>query len=365
MGVVMDRQELYALLGDAMRGTLPQGVAQPMFRPGKVKSRLIEGHPPEPSSEGALALLMRVAERSGSHVAAVGDDLFVLRTPDDAYFVDTLNSRFWLIYTTASADRLASLMRTAFLSQPALDSAWLPAAQLDALEGERQWIKSSFAADQLDPGGAGREGSSARRWRVQVEGDEPQELLQVVRQQLPNYAAATSLTAVGSLVDGPGASGQAFIIADYRGSFISSGESFEAVAGTLWRFVDRYERYITTLEHLYRLQAVALDGVGLSVDGDVAVISLPRPIADLRAFIGGLFDCRDPFRLWAVPREVAEGEWEANAVDLHVGHTLRLEITDRWIRILLDSETCGNTLARLVANLQHHFHAQTELAYAS
>ena len=56
------------------------------------------------------------------------------------------------------------------------------------------------------------------------------------------------------------------------------------------------------------------------------------------------------------------GQWEANAVDLHIGNTLRLEMTPRWMRILLGEHTCGNTLARLLANLQHRFDAQTRLA---
>lgn len=77
--------------------------------------------------------------------------------------------------------------------------------------------------------------------------------------------------------------------------------------------------------------------------------------------MANLFTSKEPFRLWAVPREVVRGQWEANAVDLHVGHVVRLEITSRWMRVLLDDTACGNTLARLIANLQHRFDARTEL----
>ncbi len=30
-----------------------------------------------------------------------------------------------------------------------------------------------------------------------------------------------------------------------------------------------------------------------------------------------------------------------------------MQISDRWIRLVLDEGSCGNTVARLVANLQH------------
>jgi hypothetical protein len=363
MRLEMERQELYSLLSEAMRGAIDQLGDWPLVRAGKVKSRLIEAHPPEASVDGARALLAEVAEQAGGNVSLLGDDLLVLATRDDAFFVDTLNPRFWLLYTTATAARLASLMRKQLLSRPAFDTAWFPAAQLDELEGERQWIKSSFVADDLNRGSQDGVQASPRRWRVQVEGVEPQELLEVVRERLPRYAAATALTAVGSLVSAPdNITGRAFVIADYRGSFVSSGDSFETVAGVLWRFVDRYEQYVRQLEGLYRLRTTNIDSVGLALDGEVAVIDLPRQIEDVPTFAASLFDCRDPFRLWAVPKEVAPGEWEANAVDLHIGQPLRLEITHQWIRVLLNDQTCGNTLARLIANLQHRFHAQTDIA---
>jgi hypothetical protein len=194
---------------------------------------------------------------------------------------------------------------------------------------------------------------------VQVEGDAPEELLDLAR-QVPRYAAAASLSAVGAILREPGI-GDARVVADYKGAFIASGASFDLVAGVLWRTMDRYETYVKTIEELHQLRISSGEETGLELDGDVAIIDFPVEVDDLEYFVGALFNAKEPFRLWAVPRKVAEDEWEANAVDLHVGQTLRLEITPQWMRVLLDGRTCGNTLARLVTNLQHRFHAQTEL----
>lgn len=92
------------------------------------------------------------------------------------------------------------------------------------------------------------------------------------------------------------------------------------------------------------------------------MIDFARPLVDVDRFVAGLFTSKEPFRLWAVPRKLDQEEWEANAVDLHVGQTLRLEITPRWMRVLLGEHTCGNTLARLITNLQHRFNAESRLA---
>jgi hypothetical protein len=69
---------------------------------------------------------------------------------------------------------------------------------------------------------------------------------------------------------------------------------------------------------------------------------------------------RRPFRLWGIP-EFAEGAARIEAVDLHVGHRLRLDVDQNWLRIYLERGSCGNSVARLVSNQQHHFNAALSL----
>lgn len=359
MGATMERQDFIALMTSAMQNDTPSDLFGGRLGNGRVKSRLLESHPPELSSDGVGALLGSIGERMGANVERLGDALWALLTADHVFFVDSLDARFWLLHTTAPANSLRKLVKRELLTDARIDTAWLPADQLDRFEGRRHWVKSSFSADQLLPvSGDGAE--PTRRWRVQVEGDDPQELLDLVRTD-QRFAAAASLTAVGTSVAEPGI-GEASIVVDYRGGFVATGTSFEIVAGAQWRTLDRYRAYVCELEERHQLRAVQNDHLGLSLEGEVAVLEFPRPLAALDHFVEGLFTSRDPFRLWAVPRLVGDAQWEANAVDLHVGQTLRLEITPRWMRVLLDANTCGNTLARLLTNLQHRFNAQTRLA---
>lgn len=362
----MDRQALIQLLTDAMQGRVDRGALSGRVRDGQVKSRLLEAHPPEASHDGAHSLLAQMGGAAGLELLPLSEDLWALLGVDDVFFVDTLNPRFWLLHSTARAHTVSSLWRRHVVSSPRLDSAWLTAEQLRAFEGERRWIKSSFSSDELQPGDDSA-GAVPRRWRVQVEGEAPEDLLNLVSQS-EKYRSSASLTAVASILcdDQLGA---ARVAADYQGGFVSSGSSFEVVIGVLWRSLDRYEKYVTDLEKRFRLRMGppetelldGSDGEALSFDGDVAHLVFPPRVSDLGAFVGNLFNCREPFRLWAVPREVATDQWEANAVDLHVGHTLQLEISPDWIRVLLGEQTCGNTLARLLANFQHRFDARTAL----
>jgi hypothetical protein len=354
---MMERQELLEVLGDAMRGIVHVDLLGGRLRQGRVKSRLLEAHAPEPSSDGVAHLLTSVASDADLAVEAIGDSLWALVGTEDAFLIDALNPRFWLLHSTAPADRLRRLLRRHLLLSSRLDQAWFSSEQLQRLEGERRWVRSSFNSDTLQPNESG--GVVPRRWKVQVEGENPEELLELVSQQ-PRYRAGAALTAVASLLHEPGA-GSVEVAADYQGGFVASGTDFHLVAGLLWRTLDSYETYVRGLEASYRLGTTATEEMGMTIEGDVAMIEFPHAVQDLDALVTNLFTCREPFRLWAVPHEVAEGQWEANAVDLHVGHPLRFEITSSWLRVLLSPDTCGNTLARLVANLQHRFDARTHL----
>jgi hypothetical protein len=355
----MDRSDFIATMTGALTGD--PGVEAAFggrVRIGRIKSRLLEAHPPELSADGCLALLAAVSERAALKLEAVDDDLWALLSREEAFFIDTANPRFWQLHSTARAESVERLIKAQLLPDSRLDSAWMPAHLLQQFEGTRTWLKSSFASDQFVPS----QGEPARRWRMQLEGEAPEEFLELVRSN-PRYASSASLTAVGSTVtDG---SRRAQMVADFQGKVISQGTSFELVAGVLWRTSRRYEEYVLGLEAQYRLETEEMDSIGLRITGDVAVLELARPIPDLDLFLDGLLSCREPFRLWGVPRKVGAEQWEANAVDLHVGQTLRLEITPEWIRVLLDEHTCGNTLARLVANLQQHFDARVRVPAAA
>ena len=46
-------------------------------------------------------MLAGLAEDAEVKVEQLGDDLWALVAPEDLFFVDALNSRFWLLHSTA------------------------------------------------------------------------------------------------------------------------------------------------------------------------------------------------------------------------------------------------------------------------
>lgn len=350
----MDRQELLDALSASMQNQEAEGPLPGNLRPGRVKSRLIEAHPPEDSSDGTGYMLGRFAEDAGLNVEQLGDDLWAVVAPDDLYFVDALNSRFWLLHSTAPKASMQKLLSRHFLPNPGIDCAWLGSEQLRNVGGDHRWVKTSFSSTLLQPGEEGTD--VPKRLKAQVEIESADEFLKFLSES-DTYRAGAVLTAIGTVLRGDDL-GTATVVADYQGTFLSSGTSFHLVAGMLWRTLDSYEQYVRDFENAFRLGTCAVEDQGMEIHGDVALVELPRQVEDLDALVENLFTCKEPFRLWAAPRKVSEFQWEANAVDLHVGHPLRLEISPEWVRVMLGPDTCGNTLARLVANLQHRFDAR-------
>lgn len=351
---MIDRQEFFAMMSEAVASPPRADLIGGRIPPGRAKTRLLEAHAPEASSDGVAALVAAVAERSGFKTSRIGDELWWLTADggDMVGFLDTLNPRFWQLHSTSPADEVARAVRTFVAGDPRLDTAWLPKALLRELDGEHLWVKSAFEADELLGSRV-----SARKWRARFEGDAPEGLLDLL--QGTDYERAASLTGLGSHVSEPDI-GDAVVVADYQGAFVTGQGDFSVAASAVWNLVRRYEGWVRALEDRHRLAPRALEGSGITLEGDVATIHFGRDAEDLDRLVAGLFTAKEPFRLWGVP-ERTNGGWFADVVDLHVGHALRMDILNDRVRILLEDETCGNTLARLLTNLQQRLDARASL----
>lgn len=174
-----------------------------------------------------------------------------------------------------------------------------------------------------------------------------------------DYERAATITGLGTRVHEPDV-GEAIVVADFRGSFVTGQGDFSVEASAVWTLVGRYERWVRSLEDRHRLSSRALQHSGIFLEGEVATILFGREVEDLDRLVEGLFTAKEPFRLWGVPERMADG-WFVDAVDLHVGHPLRIDVLSDRLRVLLEPETCGNTLARLLTNLQQRLDARAVL----
>ena len=269
------------------------------------------------------------------------------------FTVDTLDDRFWSFHTTEPASAAKRPLAAAVGRRHDLDFVWLPSAHLRAAErqGVTRFVSSDFRARDFRPE------ETVHNLSFRARGGTSQELLDAIG-RLPEYTYALSLNQVG-FVAYDELLGTVEESVNRRAFFLALGDSFglhqQIVAGT----VDRYRSLVETAEALaLGFEPIAEhgheDSGGGRLTGAPIELTFSKPLTDFDSFLAQILSSRAPFRLWGVLDSYTSTYAEIDAVDLHVGGRMRIEASREMIRIHLRRGGCGNTIARLISNLQHH-----------
>lgn len=186
--------------------------------------------------------------------------------------------------------------------------------------------------------------------KLRVRGAAADSVLQLIESRY-RKAVSFSAVAIDAADDDLGAVAEAI---SRDGRFVANGNDFSFHQTIVRRVIDRYRHFVEAIERR-ALRWVELPDGGAQLQGAPVVLRFSRPVPDLGLFLDQLFSAREPFRLWGIPQITGEHSAEVEAVDLHVGQQLRFDITADWLRVHLFEGGCGNTVARLASNLQHHF----------
>lgn len=228
----IDRSALTALFAPAMEGRgISDGDLPFKGGRGSAKSYALEVNLPDEHDE-PLDYLQSLGDDSGLSLAFTEDDaLAVLFDEQVALFVDVLDPRFWLVHSASATSRVNARLGKLIRGNRRLDRCWFPRSLLRESQafGEPQWFKADFRGDDLLP----VEGVADRRLRVQLEGDQPDVLLDILSRH-PKYRTATALSSVATRHS---ADTDGFVdeIAHYHGTFLTRGSSFDLHVGFVGR----------------------------------------------------------------------------------------------------------------------------------
>ncbi len=307
------------------------------------KTYVVEAHATDPV-EGLAGLPGAIEPTDDAY-------LFRLVTPEGPYWIDQLNERFWRFHTDVPNRVAYPILRDWISSRRDLDWMWLPSEHLRHL-----WPGAISRRVRTDFRGREFLGANvrAREMRVQLFGQDAERLLDIIS-GIPDYSSAVSFDGIETQIE-DASFGYVKEGVNRMGRFAASGDSPELHFQFVDAVVDRYSRLVELCEQRaigWVGQAESDEGGGIMTGGPL-VIRFRREIEDVEAFADELTSSRGPFRLWGLV-EVKRGVAEVEAVDLHVGQTLELDIASTWMRIYLRQGSCGNTVARLISNLQHRF----------
>lgn len=281
--------------------------------------------------------------------------LFTVKAVDTEFTVDCLEERFWSFHSVSPVSAARGLLKSAVSRRRDLDFVWLPSAHLSAIQlgASPSWIKTDFRGRSLLPDTAVQDLS------VTVRGREAQPLLDLIASN-PDFPYAVSVSRLGVDLADPEI-GSVSEAVDRYALFVAKGDSFGLHQSVVSSVVANYRRLVEAAEAL-AMSFTAIDDFehrhedlgGGQYRGGPIELQFSRPLDDVDLFLDGLLSSREPFRLWGLASDIGDNYSEIEAVDLHVGQRFRLEVSPEYLRIFLRDGGCGNTVARLVSNLQHH-----------
>ena len=283
------------------------------------------------------------------------DDMYLHRIVGDFDFVvDHLDSRFWSFHTTYPAADVTPYLHRVVNSRLDLDWMWLPSDHLHGIweNAKPRWVSTDFSSGELV-----RSSEPVGDLKLRVGGEDADKVRTLIRD---HYRIAVPQSAVEIRVEDE-VFGSITERISSDGRFIVKGGNFTFHQAIVQRVVARYRRFVEAAESR-RLWWEKLPNGGGLPHGTPIVLRFSRSIPDLDYFLDQLFSCRAPFRLWGLPRRFDDNCVVVEAVDLHVGQRLRFDAGSDWLRVYLFKGGCGNTVARLVSNLQHRFDGALSVA---
>lgn len=308
------------------------------------KTLVLEAHP------GRLAPVEYLAEVFGEARVKPTEDVHLHRVNADdqvEFTVDDLDGRFWSFHSTSPTQAALRTVRARVSERRDLDFVWLPTQHLRQI---RSGCRPSFVKADFK-GAATRTADDIQDLSISVRGHHADRLLDTVAKTNGHgHAFSVDRITIPIKDDDFGFVKQAV---NRKAHFAARGDSFALHQQVIADVIARYRSLVEAVEaRTTRFSSLGDIGGGI-VNGAPIEISFSRPLPSIETLFEELFSSREPFRLWGL-YQADERYGECDAVDLHVGACLRVEAQPEFLRVQVYNGACGNTVARLVSNLQHH-----------
>ena len=328
----------------------------------------------------------RDAKAALSEVSQVGlepvdESLFRMRwleETEDWALLEIKNERYPVIYTEIKAEIANRRVERLVTRSPLLDRTWLSPSMFQQLWGivERTFPRNRFSRivfehesvyqrfeedpheqneddDDLDDDSLEEERPyrvERRRARVQI----TERIGKMQDAVLPWEERYDPLASIVQLrIPAPSRGGHDVY---FDGRFTNRSDSTTAFRQTVHDVLEKYDSSTHQLEDTaWPVMAEAQTGMRI---GAPLLIQFSEPL-DSETFdrwIATLSRKTNRFRLWGTPLMRGPGKVHLYAVDNHLWQPMDLEITRSHVYALLPSGTCGNTVHRLVTNIQRFVH---------
>lgn len=364
------RHEYFDYLDRWSIGTV-DGLRTHMTTRALVKAFLLETSQCDDSRDAIRALA-----RDGQGVTRIDDAMYRLRWPGepaDWAMIEVEDRRYPVVYTALDRDSAngrvdhlvsnSSLLDRAWFATPMFKRLWrlvldaYPPHRFSKIVFEHESVYESvsdatFAAsddDDVETDIATNEGEvevERRRARMQIT-ERIGKLDSALRKMRRYYDPLESI--VSLRIPAPGHGGHDIY---YDGRFTNRSDSLTALRQTIQDVTGIYRSSTEMAEQSSWPRAVET-GAPISLGVPILVkFSQELDPATFERWVSSLRRKNNRFRLWGNPITMGQGKVHVYAIDNHLWQPIDLEITRRHLYALLPAGTCGNSIHRLVTNVQ-------------
>lgn len=310
---------------------------------------------------------VKLIGRSDLYCEPVGSSDRMYRVTDDRHqgiaVAERIDDRYLAFYTLLPSDNSDSLVRKAIAANPMLDHLWLSSQAFQALwqhvrssNSGRRYGKITFEHEsiydypQTDDGDTTSYEDERRTSRFTMV-----DRLDVINANMgplrETYAPLASITHLR--IPGSARGGHDVY---YDGKVTNRSDSFLDHRAAIMNVVNMYSRLTTSVERVLWITGQE-DMGGLALNNAVAELVFSQPLREdtFRRWIINLFNSRrNRFRISGFATWLSSTKVHANAIDQHLWQPIILEITTERLVAVLPEGTCGNTINRLISNIQRY-----------
>lgn len=289
-----------------------------------------------------------------------GIKILVVREPDQTteFYLDVRDKRFFKLHTNCKSETADKIIKALTGDRNhTLDNTWLYCNMLERLAQKPgnhfHGFKISYSNKFVKHDG----GADLEDLSMSINGSMAREVEDLIRKnaRLERAGAYNKIRISRGLDAEPSNCIQDDV--RYDGYFaVKHGESIQDHLHIVDYCTEEYSKTIRGIEN----ERIGINDAGGFLEGRPFYFEFPRPIEDVDLFIGRIFNSAHPFQLWGLKQKIRDGYYKILAVDLHTNSPMDFEITDRMMRAYIFKGNCGNTILRLLTNLQIYFDSQTK-----
>lgn len=358
----LSSREEYFNLFDGITEDVPTELDRRYLPGGLLKSYLLETVGEARTPDG----FNRMMARSDLHASMVDEDETLYRITDEVGagigLAEKIDNRYFALYTLLPARVSDSLVKRAVASNPLVDHLWLSSQGFNSLwdhvrsvNSGRRYGKITFEHESIydlsinDAEPENRNVEDERRASRFTMVDR----LDVIHSQMgplqATYAPLASITHIRM----PAASRGGHDLY-YDGKVTNRSDSFLDHRGAILNVIDMYSRLTSRIEDVLWVSGSSRGG-GFSLQGAVAELVFSETLEEplFKRWVMSLFNNRrNRFRITGFPTWLSDRKVHADAIDQHLWQPFMMEMTPNHVVAVLPKGTCGNTINRLVSNVQ-------------